>query len=143
MDLRPTQETQTVAAVKLREAIKSHLRPGRGVEWLASELGVEGSTVLRWIEGPTTIKLDHVVAIEDKLGLTRGDLLRAAGYVDTGDVSLEQMISYDSRLNIDQRSALFRIVGDMVAANLGSGIAAVRPIDSAPTRRAARKRPKR
>ena len=141
MDLRRTQETQTVMTVRLRDAIASKLGPGR-VEWLARELGVEGTTVLRWINGPTAISLDHVVAIEDALALDRGDLLRAAGYVATGDVTLKQMISYEPRFNVEQRVALLRIVDDFFTANATAEPSTVRVIDTAPTRRAARKAPK-
>lgn len=142
MDLRRTQETQTVNAVRLREAIKERLGHDR-VEWLAGELGVNGSTVLRWVEGPTAISLEHVVAIEDALGLDRGELLRAAGYVDTGEISLEQMISHDRRFTLDQRSALHQIVEGFKAANAGDLTAVVTPLPTAPTKKAARPRPKR
>lgn len=143
MDLRRAQGAHTVSAVRLREAIKGHLTPEKGIEWLAGQLGKSGTTVLRWVEGPTAISLAHVVEIEDVLNLDRGALLRAAGYVSPGDATLEQLVDSDPRFRPEQRTALRQVIHDMAAVASDALLPEIRTIESAPTRAAARKRPRR
>lgn len=133
MDLRVTQERQTLLAVRLREAIAAELGD-RTRTWLGEEIGMKSENVGRLLNGHIAISLEHVVAIEDALDVPRGHLLRAAGYVDSTDLpALEHLVSYDERFNVDQRSALLKIVRAFVEEQVPdkAKIPAVTPLRAA------------
>jgi transcriptional regulator with XRE-family HTH domain len=72
---------------------------------LAEILGVAQNTVSRWSTGDVEPSLDDLLRLEDVCGLTRGHILRAAGYVhDLG--SAEDFIASDHRLDPVRRELL-------------------------------------
>lgn len=71
---------------------------------LAKKLGVSQSMVARW-EGSSEPLLSVVVRIERVLGLERGELLRAAGYV-SDVVSVGRAVEEDPRLDDRARRVL-------------------------------------
>ncbi len=143
MRLRTVQEMLTMLGMGFRQAVEMQLREtGRDRRWLCEQTGISESVLSRLLAGHIKPSLPHLLSIETALGLRRGHFLRQAGFVDDGDVTLEQMISYDNRFNVDQRSALLQVVRDFTAANFSLEPGEVRHIETAPTRRAARKAPK-
>lgn len=83
--------------VTIGEAIKDALG-SRTQKSLATALDIDPAQVTRIIKGQATeLPLERVAAIEDELGLDRGELLRRAGYVDDG-VSVEGAIAVDDDL---------------------------------------------
>jgi transcriptional regulator with XRE-family HTH domain len=72
---------------------------------LAQVLGVAQNTISRWSTGDVEPSLDDLLRLEDVCGLTRGHILRAAGYVhDLG--SAEDFIASDHRLDPVRRELL-------------------------------------
>lgn len=96
--------------VDLGEAIKSALG-GRTRQSLADEIGIDPSAVTRMIAGQMKeVTLERVVQIEDALGLTRGALLRAAGYVDE-IVTPEDALDADIALSPEFREVIKTTIG--------------------------------
>lgn len=54
----------------------------RTQENLADRLGIDQTTVSKWIRGKVAVAVDRVREIEDECGLPRGQILRWSGYVD-------------------------------------------------------------
>lgn len=80
MGKRRTEEAQELAR-RLGVCIKT-ARGERTQAWLAEAIGAgDQSTVSDYEVGRSRVNLDQVVAIEDALGLHRGQLLVASGYV--------------------------------------------------------------
>lgn len=73
--------------------------------WLAGELGIDGGHMSRIVAGKVGVALDMVVKIEDALGVGRGALLRAAGYVDD-DSTVLGAITADRALTPEQKRTL-------------------------------------
>jgi transcriptional regulator with XRE-family HTH domain len=72
---------------------------------LAEILGVAQNTISRWSTGDVEPSLDDLIRLEDVCGLSRGHILRAAGYVhELG--SAEDFIAADSRLDPVRRELL-------------------------------------
>jgi transcriptional regulator with XRE-family HTH domain len=72
---------------------------------LAEALGVAQNTISRWSTGDVEPSLDDLLRLEDVCGLTRGHILRAAGYVhELG--SAEDFIASDHRLDPVRRELL-------------------------------------
>lgn len=76
---------------------------------LADILGVTQPTVHNW-EHDTEPSLDQLALIEDALGLRRGQLVRDAGYVDSGDATVEDAIRSDVSLSPGDRRALLDVL---------------------------------
>lgn len=97
--------------VHLGQAIRDELsRSNHSQRWLADQLDVDTGYLSRIISGKHEgLSLEVVVRIEDALGVGRGDLLRAAGYVD-GDVTLSAALASDPGLTESQRRALRSVV---------------------------------
>jgi transcriptional regulator with XRE-family HTH domain len=75
---------------------------------LAEALGVHQQQIVRW-EHDRQPALDVIAAAEAALGLDRGDILRAAGYVEDRDgKTTEDIIAKDPRLT--------RVAREMVLA---------------------------
>jgi transcriptional regulator with XRE-family HTH domain len=72
---------------------------------LANVLGVAQNTISRWSTGEVEPRLDDIAAIEDACGLTRGHILRAAGYV-ANTASPEEAVAADHRLDPARRDLL-------------------------------------
>jgi transcriptional regulator with XRE-family HTH domain len=72
---------------------------------LAAVLGVAQNTISRWSTGEVEPRLDDIAAIEDACGLTRGHVLRAAGYVASTDRP-EEALAADHRLDAARRELL-------------------------------------
>ena len=105
------------ALVALGAAIEEALA-GRSQAWLAGELGTDGATVSRIIQGQVkNLQLDRVRQIEVALGLPRGALLRAGGYVD-GDTSVEAAILGDAVLNNEAKQSLLAVYRSLVDLSL-------------------------
>jgi transcriptional regulator with XRE-family HTH domain len=87
-------------------AVKNELKnQGQNQEWLARGLDVDRATISRLLAGHRSATLDEVEAIARALGITTGDLLRSAGYVD--DVTdTEAVINADPRLTAANRAVL-------------------------------------
>lgn len=117
--LRQAQAAKKLFDVEFRAAVDRHLDDaGLSRKWLGEQLGISESTISRLLSGGTKPSLEYIVAVEVALGLKRGTFLRQAGFVDDDlGVSLEQMISYDPRLNLDQRSTLLQIVRSFLVQN--------------------------
>lgn len=74
-------------------------------EELAGRLGVSQSMVARW-KIDREPSLDMVKAIERALGLARGELLRAAGYVGEARWPVARAVEADRRLDARARRVL-------------------------------------
>lgn len=77
---------------------------GLSTHQMAERLGVGQSQVSRW-ETTSEPSLSVVGAIERAFGLPRGELLRAAGYVD-GIVSVNYALGIDPALDARARKVL-------------------------------------
>lgn len=84
---------------------KARAEVGISQDELARRLKVGQTTVARWV-GTVEPALDMVAAIERALGLGRGELLRAAGYVDDGHVSVRHAVANDHELDARSRRVL-------------------------------------
>ncbi len=119
MGLRQPQETRKVRAVRLGTAIKEALGP-RSYGWLGEKVKLHETQIGRIINGQVKeISMERVRDIEAALGLPQGDLFRAAGYVPSDPLYLEQVISADTRLGLNERSALLQFLEHLVAKRLG------------------------
>lgn len=116
--LRPSrarQRSTSPLAASIRAAYATRLTQTE----LASVLGVAQNTISRWSTGEVEPRLDDIVAIEDACGLTRGHILRAAGYVATGEQP-EDALAADHRLDPARRQLLvaaYRAALDQSASN--------------------------
>mgnify|MGYP003347394114 FL=1 len=68
-------------------------------------LGVAQNTISRWSTGEVEPRLDDIASIEDACGLSRGHILRAAGYVASNDRP-EEVVASDHRLDPARRELL-------------------------------------
>lgn len=68
-------------------------------------LGVAQNTISRWSTGEVEPRLDDIAAIEEACGLSRGHILRAAGYVATV-ANPEDAVAADHRLDAARRELL-------------------------------------
>ncbi len=107
VDSTPTRADS--ALVQLGAAIEVAL-DGRTKGWLAEQVGVDASTIGRIINGRLKdLKLLQVRAIEDHLGVSRGFLLRAGGFVDEA-VTVEAAIASDPTIHMDDKATLVRVI---------------------------------
>lgn len=81
--------------VGVREAIESALG-GRTSAWLAAQVHVHESTVSRWLS-TGNLSLESMQAVEKALGMKRGALLLAGGYVEEAP-SVEDAVMADQQL---------------------------------------------
>lgn len=96
--------------VKLGEAIKDALG-NQSQASLASSIGVQPARLSRILSGQVEdVSINFVVAVEDALRLGRGDLLRAAGYVDDA-VTLSAAAASDPNLSPEQRRVVRNLIG--------------------------------
>lgn len=93
------------AASSLAAAIRSAYSSRLTQTELAGVLGVAQNTISRWSTGEVEPRLDDISAIEDACGLTRGHILRAAGYV-ASDGRPEEALAADHRLDPARRNLL-------------------------------------
>lgn len=85
--------------------------------WLAGEVGIDGGHLNKIIKGLVPgLSLEMVMRIENALGLDRGDLLRAGGFVSASGV--RDAIAADKALTAEQKRTL-RNVYDLAAASSG------------------------
>lgn len=105
MAVDPADELAHSAMVAFAEAVEDALA-GRTRTWLADQLGVNGSTVTRLLNGDTKeIRVDQVVALERILGTPRGQLFRAMGLIED-PTTFEEWIESQPRLSADTRRSL-------------------------------------
>jgi transcriptional regulator with XRE-family HTH domain len=76
--------------MSLGEAIKRAVKESSigTQEVLAAEMGVDQTTVSKWIRGGVRLTVERVREIEETCGTRRGDILRWAGYVDDAEAEL-------------------------------------------------------
>lgn len=107
-DLRMLTRVPTRRPVRtLNDALRS-VREARGLTQakLADTLGVDQAMCSRWESNPDwNPRVDELLAIDDALGLPRGALLKAAGYIDD-TTTAEQAITADPALSPDGRDAV-------------------------------------
>lgn len=109
------------AASKLAGAIRAAYAARLTQTELASRLGVAQNTISRWSTGEVEPRLDDIAAIEDACGLARGHILRAAGFVATGEQP-EDALAADHRLDAARRELLvaaYRAALEQCAAAAG------------------------
>ncbi len=89
---------------------------------LARQIDVHPSTIGRWVDGRPLDQLDQVAAMEDALGLRRGQLFIDAGYVDVDIPSARSAIEHDGTLSpmlrrivLDAYDSAHRVAADDVA----------------------------
>jgi transcriptional regulator with XRE-family HTH domain len=102
-----TRDSQTTAPTRSQRgaAIRAAYRGKFTQVQLAAALGVAQNTISRWSTGDVEPSLDDLVRLEDVCDLTRGHILRAAGYVDDLG-SAEDFIASDHRLDPVRRELL-------------------------------------
>jgi transcriptional regulator with XRE-family HTH domain len=91
-----------MAVMPLHQAIRSAYKGRARQEDLAEWLGVGQPTVSRWARGEVVPSVHEIAALEDALGLRRGWILIASGFVDPasdveGAIDLDPVLSDDSR----------------------------------------------
>lgn len=111
--MRVDMDEPTEHARRLRAALGQALRDARtraglrNQDLLAELLGTTQQTVSRYENGDLTT-LDDVVAIEDALGLGRGALLVAAGYVPE-DIDVLDLIRRDLSITENRRELIIEV----------------------------------
>lgn len=91
-------------------------RQGRGAATaLAEALGLNPSSVSRWVRGDDRPDMARWPAIEDHLGLDRGTIARSFGITDT-ELSLRQELS-----ELAAKADLLQAAIEQLEAHLGRG----------------------
>jgi len=109
------------AASQLAVAIRAAYAARLTQTELAGRLGVAQNSISRWSTGEVEPRLDDIAAIEDACGLARGHILRAAGFVATGERP-EDALAADHRLDAARRELLvaaYRAALEQCAAAAG------------------------
>jgi transcriptional regulator with XRE-family HTH domain len=97
-------------ARRICEAVKTAREvAGLTQRQLADMLGVSQPAIHNW-EHDTEPSLDALAAVEDALGLRRGQLVRDAGYVDDDPPTIDDVIRSDDSLSPDDRRAVLDLV---------------------------------
>lgn len=91
--------------MKLGDAIAAAISGVTTQRAVAQAIGVNDSTVTRWIQGVIEPTLDDIAAVERLTNRPRGWILHAAGYV-ANVTSVLEAIEMDSRLDGPSRRAL-------------------------------------
>jgi len=76
---------------------------------VADALGVDPATISKWSRGLQRIDLDYFPEIDKLCGQPRGWLLKQAGYVEDAELSVEQAIRSDPRLDDQGRTTLLHL----------------------------------
>lgn len=112
-----TKEADT-RLVRLGQAILDALGD-RTQTWLANELGIDGSVVSRLVSGQITeVTVQRIYELETALKVSRGTLLRAAGYIEDKTTVLDAIVA-DKRISPEQKRTLRNIYEMSVSANNG------------------------
>lgn len=108
-----TVEDMSEWAPAIGAALKEALGE-RTQKWLATQMGVDPSTVSRLLAGSGSPTVDHIAKAADALGISRRRLLARAGYLsERGTVDLDALPA-DVRRGV---VALLREFGQEVSTN--------------------------
>lgn len=88
----------------LHEAI-TLICEGHNQEALAKAVGVDQTTISRWMRGETRPTLERLATLEEAAGRPRGFVLRAAGFIDDA-VSARDALDLDEVLTPENRPVL-------------------------------------
>lgn len=85
--------------VELGSAIRSaYVSAGITQEEIAAELGIDQTTVSKWVQGQRWPPLDALPKIDRLCGKPRGHVLKLAGWVEDSDVDVIAAIKQDPAL---------------------------------------------
>jgi|1186.fasta_scaffold856051_2 transcriptional regulator with XRE-family HTH domain len=74
---------------------------------IAKAVGVEQSTISRWMRGATQPSFEKLKRLEDAAGRPRGFVLRLAGFIDEADgADARYAIHQDQALSVEAKSML-------------------------------------
>ncbi|MEY4173251.1 MAG: helix-turn-helix protein [Actinomycetota bacterium] len=118
-----SQRTRSRDSSPLAAAIRAAYASRLTQTELASVLGVAQNTISRWSTGEVEPRLDDIAAIEDACGLSRGHILRAAGFVATV-ANPEDAVAADHRLDPARRELLVAAYRAALAQCASSAVAA-------------------
>lgn len=83
---------------------------------LALKVGVDPSMVSRWESGAARPKDEHIMAVEDALGLPRGRIFAAAGLVDLDGLTIVTGPPEYDELSPASRAAVDAVARQLAAA---------------------------
>lgn len=98
---------------------------------LAKKIGMNATSVQRWIRGESAIDFDQIVDVGDAFGMQRGRILRMAGIV-VDPASTREWIEHDPAL--DQRARAMLLASyDTLASTSGEASAVASRKDASPS----------